>query len=175
MKMSGIGGQAVIEGILMRNREKYAIAVRKPDQEIEVTVKKAKMLDEKYKWMKLPFIRGIYNFLESLIIGMSAITYSGSLYDDPEEQKSTKLDSIGKTIFKDKLEAILMAVTVIFSIIIAVVLFMVIPYAVSRLLTNIVSSQTLLNFIEGMVRLVIFFLYLFIMDDILDACLTSVS
>lgn len=62
MKMSGIGGQAVIEGILMRNREKYAIAVRKPDQEIEVTVKKAKMLDEKYKWMKLPFIRGIYNF-----------------------------------------------------------------------------------------------------------------
>ncbi len=165
MKMSGIGGQAVIEGILMRNREKYAIAVRKPDQEIEVTVKKAKMLDEKYKWMKLPFIRGIYNFLESLIIGMSAITYSGSLYDDPEEQKSTKLDSIGKTIFKDKLEAILMAVTVIFSIIIAVVLFMVIPYAVSRLLTNIVSSQTLLNFIEGMVRLVIFFLYLFIISN----------
>ena len=160
MKTSGIGGQAVIEGIMMRNKDKYAIAVRKPDNEIELSVRESRLLTEKYKWLNFPVIRGVFNFVDSLVTGVSTITYSASFYDDPAEQKKTKADEIGKAIFKDKLESVLMAVTIIISVALAVGLFMVVPYFVSRLLDGVVTSQFLLNFLEGIVRVVIFLLYL---------------
>lgn len=160
MKTSGIGGQAVIEGIMMRNKDKYAIAVRKPDNEIELSVREGRLLTEKYKWLNFPVIRGVFNFVDSLVTGVSTITYSASFYDDPAEQKKTKADEIGKAIFKDKLESVLMAVTIIISVALAVGLFMVVPYFVSRLLAGVVTSQFLLNFLEGIVRVVIFLLYL---------------
>lgn len=160
MKTSGIGGQAVIEGIMMRNKDKYAIAVRKPDNEIELSVRESRLLTEKYKWLNFPVIRGVFNFIDSLVTGVSTITYSASFYDDPAEQKKTKADEIGKAIFKDKLESVLMAVTIIISVALAVGLFMVVPYFVSRLLAGVVTSQFLLNFLEGIVRVVIFLLYL---------------
>ncbi|MBS7046534.1 MAG: DUF1385 domain-containing protein, partial [Eubacterium sp.] len=160
MKTSGIGGQAVIEGIMMRNKDKYAIAVRKPDNEIELSVRESRLLTEKYKWLNFPVIRGVFNFVDSLVTGVSTITYSASFYDDPAEQKKTKADEIGKAIFKDKLESVLMAVTIIISVALAVGLFMVVPYFVSRLLAGVVTSQFLLNFLEGIVRVVIFLLYL---------------
>lgn len=160
MKTSGIGGQAVIEGIMMRNKDKYAIAVRKPDNEIELSVRESRLLTEKYKWLNFPVIRGVFNFVDSLVTGVSTITYSASFYDDPAEQKKTKADEIGKAIFKDKLESVLMAVTIIISVALAVCLFMVVPYFVSRLLAGVVTSQFLLNFLEGIVRVVIFLLYL---------------
>lgn len=78
MKPSGIGGQAVIEGIMMRNKDKYSIAVRKPDNEIEVTVRESKVLTEKHKWMSYPVIRGVVSFIDSLITGISTINYSAS-------------------------------------------------------------------------------------------------
>lgn len=160
MKPSGIGGQAVIEGIMMKSKDKYSIAVRKPDNEIEVTVRECNLLSDKYKWLNYPIIRGIYNFVDSLITGISTINYSASFYDDPAEQKSTKADEIGKAVFKDKLETVLMAFTVIFSIVFAVGLFMLIPYFISRLLSKYIASQFLLNFIEGILRLAIFILYI---------------
>lgn len=160
MKTSGIGGQAVIEGIMMRNKDKYAIAVRKPDNEIELSVRESRLLTEKYKWINFPVIRGVFNFVDSLVTGVCTITYSASFYDDPAEQKKTKADEIGKAIFKDKLESVLMAVTIIISVALAVGLFMVVPYFVSRLLAGVVTSQFLLNFLEGIVRVVIFLLYL---------------
>ena len=98
MKPSGIGGQAVIEGIMMRNKDKYSIAVRKPDNEIEVTVRESKVLTEKHKWMSYPVIRGVVSFIDSLITGISTINYSASFYDDPDEQKKTKADEIGNQI-----------------------------------------------------------------------------
>lgn len=169
MKPSGIGGQAVIEGIMMRNKNKYSIAVRKPDNNIEVTVKEGKLLTEKYKWLNYPIVRGIFNFVDSLVTGISTINYSASFYDDPAEQKTTKADEIGKSIFKDKLESVLMAATVLFSIVFAVALFMLLPYFISRLLAKYIVSKTLLNFIEGLVRVAIFVLYLLLislMNDI---------
>ena len=162
MKPSGIGGQAVIEGIMMRNKDKYSIAVRKPDHEIEVTVRDCKLLTEKHKWMGYPIIRGVVSFIDSLITGISTINYSASFYDDPEEQKITKADEIGKSLFKDKFESVLMAFTVILSVFMAVGLFMLLPYFVSRLVKGYVASKTLLNFIEGLVRVAIFILYLLI-------------
>lgn len=168
MKNSGIGGQAVLEGIMMRNKDKYAIAVRKPDKEIELVVKDSKMLTDKYKWLNYPIIRGVFNFIDSMVTGISTITYSASFYDDPAEQKKTKADEIGRAVFKDKLESILMAVTVIVSVVLAVGLFMILPYFVSRLLKNLISSQILLNFIEGLVRVIIFLLYMVAISQMND-------
>ena len=168
MKPSGIGGQAVIEGIMMRNKDKYSIAVRKPDHEIEVTVRDCKLLTEKHKWMGYPIIRGVVSFIDSLITGISTINYSASFYDDPEEQKTTKADEIGKSLFKDKFESVLMAFTVILSVFMAVGLFMLLPYFVSRLVKGYVASKTLLNFIEGLVRVAIFILYLLIISLMKD-------
>ena len=168
MKTSGIGGQAVIEGIMMRNKDKYSIAVRKPDNEIEVVVKESKLITEKYKWLNYPIIRGIFNFVDSLVTGISTIEYSASFYDDPSEQSKTKIDEVGKHIFKDKLESVLMAFTVILSVIFAVGLFMLLPYFISKLLGKFIVSSTLLNFIEGVIRVVIFILYLMLISLMKD-------
>ena len=168
MKPSGIGGQAVIEGIMMRNKDKYSIAVRKPDNEIKVTVRESKVLTEKHKWMSYPVIRGVVSFIDSLITGISTINYSASFYDDPDEQKKTKADEIGKSIFKDKFESVLMALTVIVSVFLAVGLFMLLPYYVSRLVKGYVASKTLLNLIEGLVRVAIFILYLVLISLMKD-------
>ena len=153
---------------MMRNKDKYSIAVRKPDNEIEVTVRESKVLTEKHKWMSYPVIRGVVSFIDSLITGISTINYSASFYDDPDEQKKTKADEIGKSIFKDKFESVLMALTVIVSVFLAVGLFMLLPYYVSRLVKGYVASKTLLNLIEGLVRVAIFILYLVLISLMKD-------
>jgi uncharacterized protein YqhQ len=168
MKNSGIGGQAVIEGIMMRNKDKYAIAVRKPDNEIEVMVKESTPVSEKHPWLKLPMIRGVVSFVDSLVTGISTLTYSASFYDDPAEQKKTKADEIGKAIFKDKLESVLMAVTVVVAVIVALALFMVLPYFASRIFVKVISSQFLLNLLEGLVRICIFILYIVLISHTND-------
>ena len=138
------------------------------DNEIEVTVRDCNQLQKKHPWLNYPIIRGVYSFVDSLVTGISTINYSASFYDDPAEQKSTKADEIGRAVFKDKLEAVLMAFTVILSVVFAVALFMLIPYFVSRLLTPYVSSQFLLNFIEGIVRVVLFILYILAISQMKD-------
>ena len=82
MKPSGIGGQAVLEGIMMKNKDKYAVAVRKPNQEIEVCVKEYKGITKGNKILNLPFIRGVFNFIDSLIIGMSTLMFSAEFYEE---------------------------------------------------------------------------------------------
>ena len=168
MKPSGIGGQAVIEGIMMRNKNKYSIAVRKPDNEIEVVVKESRDLTEKHQWLNFPIIRGIVSFVDSLVTGISTINYSASFYDDPAEQEKTKIDEVGKNILKDKFESVLMAVTVILSIFFAIGLFMVLPYLAARLVSKYIISKTLLNFIEGVVRLLIFVIYILLISMMKD-------
>ena len=168
MKPSGIGGQAVIEGIMMRNKDKYSIAVRKPDNEIEVVVRESRLITEKHPWLNLPIIRGIVNFVDSLVTGISTINYSASFYDDPAEQEKTKIDEVGKNILKDKFESVLMAVTVILSIFFAIGLFMVLPYLATRLISKYIISKALLNFIEGIVRLLIFVTYVSLISMMKD-------
>ena len=168
MKPSGIGGQAVIEGIMMRNKDKYSIAVRKPDNEIEVVVRESRLITEKHPWLNLPIIRGIVNFVDSLVTGISTINYSASFYDDTAEQEKTKIDEVGKNILKDKFESVLMAVTVILSIFFAIGLFMVLPYLATRLISKYIISKALLNFIEGIVRLLIFVIYVSLISMMKD-------
>ena len=92
MKSSGIGGQAVIEGVMMKNKDRYAVAVRKPDNEIEVVVKECGSPAEKHRFLGWPVIRGVVNFIDSLVVGMSTLSYSASFYEDdePDDDAETK-------------------------------------------------------------------------------------
>jgi len=168
MKPSGIGGQAVIEGIMMRNKDVYSVAVRKPDNEIVVIKKENKLLTQKYKILNFPIIRGVINFVESLVVGTSTLTYSASFYEDPQEQKPTHVDKFAKVVFKDKLESVVMAVTVLISIAFAVGLFMIAPYYISRTLSNYIPSKGVLNLVEGLIRVFIFIIYILLISLMKD-------
>ena len=92
MKYSGVGGQAVMEGVMMKNEDRYAVAVRKPDHTIDVKVSTFKETIKNKKLRRLPFIRGVINFIESLILGMQTLMYSASFFEDDEDEKKKKED-----------------------------------------------------------------------------------
>lgn len=150
MRYSGIGGQAVLEGVMMRNKSKYAVAVRKPDKEIEVEVKKFQSLSKKYRILKLPLLRGIVSFVESLYIGMKALSFSSSFFDEDENQ--------GKK--KEGKENVVTALTVAFSILMAIGIFMALPYGLSLLFHKYFTSNAALTALEGVIRLVILISYM---------------
>ena len=154
---SGIGGQAVLEGIMMKNQDNYAIAVRKPDGEIEVKMDTHQGLLHGKKIKELPFIRGIFNFVDSLVLGMKCLNFSASFYEEEEEE--TSLDKALKKLSKEKAEAIVSGVVTVVSILLAVGLFIVLPYFLSSLLKDYVLNASLLAIIEGLIRIAIFVLY----------------
>lgn len=171
-----IGGQAVIEGIMMKNTDKYAIAVRKPDKEIEVKIENYTPVSSKCKLFKLPIIRGVFNFVESLLIGVKTLTYSAEFYDEEEEApKSKKKDDTPNNKEetnekkKDASDDLFMVGTVIFSIVLAVGLFMLLPAFLASLLDGVIKNHFLLGLVEGVIRLAIFLLYVVLitlMEDI---------
>lgn len=172
MKSSGIGGQAVIEGVMMKNKDRYAVAVRKPDNEIEVVVKECSSPAEKHSFLGWPVIRGVVNFIDSLVVGMSTLSYSASFYEDdePDDDAETKEKKKQKTREQEaKEEKAMMTFTVILSIVMAVAVFMIAPYYVSRLFALFVKNDTAVIIIEGIVRLVFFIIYvklISLMNDI---------
>ncbi len=153
---SGIGGEAVLEGVMMRNRRYYAVAVRKPDGTIDVKRRKLKY-DPHDAIRRIPFIRGIISFVDSLRLGMDVLSYSSSFYEEEEEE--TKMDRALKKVFGKNTENIVMGFTIFCSIIFAVLLFMLLPYAASELLGKYVANQSLILLTEGVLRLVVFLLY----------------
>ena len=104
MKYSGIGGQAVIEGIMMQNGENYAVAVRKPDGEIEVKKDTYRSVTKKYPFLGIPFIRGVFKFADSMIVGMRALTWSCSFFEDDEDAKESRFEQWLDKVFGEKLE-----------------------------------------------------------------------
>ena len=172
VKSSGIGGQAVIEGVMMKNKDRYAVAVRKPDNEIEVVVKECSSPAEKHRFLGWPVIRGVVNFIDSLVVGMSTLSYSASFYEDdePDDDAETKEKKKQKTREQEaKEEKAMMTFTVILSIVMAVAIFMIAPYYVSRLFALFVKNDTAVIIIEGIVRLVFFIIYvklISLMNDI---------
>ena len=115
MKYSGIGGQAVIEGIMMRNGDRYSVAVRKPDGEIAVEVTERVPLTSRYKIASLPFIRGSFSFAESLIVGMKTLMFSASFYEDDEGEEPGKFEQWLEKTFGDKLDKLIMTVSLVAS------------------------------------------------------------
>lgn len=154
---SGIGGQAVIEGIMMKNQDKYSVAVRTPDGDIDVIVEEYEPFAPARILKKIPFVRGVFNFIDSLIIGMRTLNHSASYYE--EEKDTHKKEKIFDRIFKDNADKVLSAVSVFFSVIIAVALFMLAPYFLARMLDKYVQSETMIAIIEGVLRVIIFVVY----------------
>lgn len=159
MHYSGIGGQAVMEGVMMKNKEKYAVAVRKPDGQIEIMTEEYGGILKEKKIKEVPFIRGIFNFVDSLVLGMKTLMYSASFFEE-EETEETKLDQAAKKLFKGKAESIFMGATVALSIIMAIGIFMVLPYFISSAFTEYIRNASLLAIVEGIVRILIFVLYI---------------
>lgn len=156
---SGIGGQAVLEGVMMKNRDKYAVAVRKPNGEIDVEVEEYKGVCGDKKFAKLPFIRGVFAFIDSLILGMKVTTYSASFYEE-EDEKPSKTEGKLEKILGNKADDIMMTFTVILSVIIAVALFMLLPLFLSDLLGKYIRNASVIAIIEGLIRILIFIAYI---------------
>ena len=166
MKSSGIGGQAVMEGIMMKNKDDYAVAVRKPDGEIVVDKQTYRSIVGNHKALTgIPFVRGVFNFIDSMIIGMKTLMFSASFFEDEEEKKPMTEAEQKK---KEKQESALMTGTAIVSIVFAVAIFMVLPYLLSGLLKRWIPSYGVRTVIEGLVRIGIFILYILLISHMED-------
>ena len=172
MRYSGIGGQAVMEGVMMKNQEKYAVAVRKPDQEIVVETSTYEGLIKNKKIRNMPILRGVFSFIESLVLGMKTLTFSASFFEEEEDEKSGSRKAEKRAGAKKpapteeeqkkkekRQENVLMGGTVAISIVLAVAIFMVLPYYISVFFQRFITSQTLLALLEGVIRLTIFIGY----------------
>lgn len=157
-RSSGIGGQAVLEGIMMKNKDDYAVAIRKPDGEIEVEVDVYRGILHGSKLKQIPFVRGIFNFIDSMILGMKSINYSASFYED-EEAEETKVDKALNKVSGGRAESVLMGITTVVSVVLAVGIFILLPYFLSSLLSQYVRNASLLAIIEGVIRIIIFLVY----------------
>lgn len=163
MKYSGIGGQAVMEGVMMKNGDNYAIAVRTPEKTIEISKKKTKNSTEGLR--KIPIVRGILAFVDSLTLGISSLTYSASFYEEEEDKKPKTEEEKAKKEKRDKAE---MGATVLLSFVLALAIFMALPYFLSNLFARVISSQSLLAFIEGIIRVTIFIIYIAVISKMED-------
>lgn len=162
MKYSGIGGQAVMEGVMMKNKETYAVAVRKPDGEIEIKKDEFKGISSKGKFFRAPFVRGMVNFIDSLTLGMSTLTYSSSFYEEDEKDKNKTEEE------KKKSDTIFNIITIFISVLLAIGIFVAAPFFISSLLEKVIHSRTLIIFIEGVIRLAIFIIYMVLISLIKD-------
>ena len=161
MKYSGIGGQAVIEGVMMKNGDEYATAVRKPDGTIEVKKDSYVSLGEKIKLFSLPFFRGIFSFVDSMILGMKALTFSASFFEDDEEDlEPSKFEKLLERIFGEKMEKALMSMVMVFSVFMAICIFMILPMFLANFFHYFIKSQTLMAVLEGVIRIGIFIAYI---------------
>ncbi len=151
-KKPNVGGQAVIEGVMMRGKTHVAVAVRQPDGEISVDVRPVNSISDRYPILKKPFLRGVVSLVESLVMGMKALAYSAQVSGDEDE----KLDS------KE------MALTIAVSAGLAILLFIVIPTWSMRFLTGITQDHMALNLAEGVLRMAIFLAYIAAISSMKD-------
>ena len=161
MKSSGIVGQAVMEGIMMRNGSEYSVAVRKENGEIEVKKETYKGVGSKCRLFRLPFIRGIFSFVDSLVLGMKSLNYSASLFmeDGEEEEEPGRFEKWLQKKFGDKAEKVIMDLTMVISIILAMGIFMVFPTWVSTLMKPLLGNGIWMALFEGVLRIAIFIAY----------------
>lgn len=166
MKSSNIGGQAVLEGIMMKNGDRYAVAVRKPDKEIVVDVQDYKSIMPWKPVTKIPFIRGIFNFVDSLVLGIRTLMFSASFFEEEEEET---VELTEKELEKrEKKEKLLMNLTLGFSFVLAIGIFMILPYFLSGLMQGYITSRWAVTIIEGIIRVLIFLGYIALVSRMED-------
>jgi len=146
------GGQAIIEGVMMRSPSEYAIAVRKPDNEIILKTGQLKSLSNRIKFLKWPIFRGIINLIESLTLGLKALTYSA-------EQATGEEDKISK---------VEMFFTILIALVLFILFFIALPSTIARYLDKYLSSLIVYNLFEGTLRIGIFIFYLYFISKIKD-------
>lgn len=163
-----IGGQAVIEGVMMKNMDRYAVSVRKPNGKIETKVEECVSFAEKHPLFQLPVFRGMANFLESMVIGMKTLNYSASFYEDEEEQTESRTGQLLEKIFGEKAEKIIMGIVLVFSLAISIGLFMILPYIASEALGKLIRNEYVILFMEGIIRIAIFLGYIVLISRMED-------
>lgn len=173
MRSSNIGGQAVIEGIMMRHKDEYAIAVRKPDGDIEVKTEKFKSVFGESKLMRRPVLRGVASFVDSLVVGTKCLMYSATFFEEEEkEQKTTEVMSAkeleDRRKRQERQDKVLMSVTVAVSIVLSVGLFMVLPYVLASLLRKVGATETVVTLVESVVKILLFMGYMLLISRMKD-------
>ena len=163
MKYSGIGGQAVLEGIMMMNRNTFAVAARRSDGGIEVRKDTYHSMTEKSKLLRLPFVRGVFRFADSMIVGTRALNFSAEVYgmeEEEGEEEPSRFEQFLDRVFGEKLEKIIMAAVMVFSFAAAIGIFMVLPLLLAGVFRKMTESETLIAFLEGLLRVLIFVTYI---------------
>lgn len=163
-----IGGQAVIEGVMMKNMDRYAVSVRKPNGKIETKVEECVSFAEKHPLFQLPVFRVMANFLESMVIGMKTLNYSASFYEDEEEQTESRTEQLLEKILGEKAEKIIMGIVLVFSLAISIGLFMILPYIASEALGKLIRNEYVILFMEGIIRIAIFLGYIVLISRMED-------
>ena len=169
MKPSNIGGQALIEGIMMRHEDQYAVAVRKPDQEIEIKTEPYKSIVPGKKVQKIPLVRGVISFIDSMAVGVSTLMYSASFYEEDEEEQQKKAGRTEEENKKaEKKEQALMYGVFAFSMVVAIAVFMLLPYYLSTILGKVITNHWALSLAEALLRVAIFLGYLALVSNMKD-------
>ncbi|MBQ5534992.1 MAG: DUF1385 domain-containing protein, partial [Lachnospiraceae bacterium] len=166
---SGIGGQAVMEGVMMRNKDLYAVAVRKPDGEIVVKKAEYKGVIKSDTPYKIPVIRGVLSFIDSLVLGLSTLNYSSDIYiqsEETEKEDGEKPES--EEAGKKASDVLLTTVITVVAIILALGLFMVLPYLASLIFRPLTGEGIVLSLIEGVIRMLIFIGYILLISRMED-------
>ncbi len=158
VKYSGIGGQAVMEGVMMRNSDDYAVAVRKSNGEIVIKKDQYKGVIKNKSLQKIPILRGILAFIDSLVLGMSSLNFSSDQYMEEEEKEDGKKEDEKEK--KSSSDGIVSTLITVVAIILAVGLFMILPYYLSQLFKGFVKNGIVLSLLEGVIRILIFIAYI---------------
>ena len=164
-KKTTIGGQALIEGIMMKGPHKISTVVRKPDGELETNTTELNPVF-KNKFFKLPIIRGSFMLIEAMIIGVKELMYSASFFEDTLEEDP--IDKFLKKVFKDKADKAIMYTSLFLALLFSVGFFIVGPSLLTNLLKNVVTNSLLLNLIEGVIRVTIFVVYILLISKLND-------
>lgn len=168
-KKVNVGGQAVIEGVMMRGQAATATAVRKPDGEIIVKKDEIIPLGKRYKILALPLIRGFVNLIESLVIGIKALNYSSTFFEDDEDAKESKVDQWMTRVFKDKTGDVLIGISLVLSLLFSMLLFFILPTTAANIFKKIgIENVLLLNILEGVIRVGIFLAYIYLIGKMED-------
>ena len=175
MRSSNIGGQAVMEGIMMRHKDKYSIAVRRPDQEIELKVEDYKCIFGNHAFLKKPIIRGVVSFVDSLVVGTKCLMYSAEIAGDEEDEETarkneqlTEEERFAKKAKEDKQFKWLLYITVAVSMVVSVAAFMFLPYVLASLIRGVGASEFLVTIVEAFVKLALFMGYMFLISRMKD-------
>lgn len=165
---TNIGGQAVIEGVMMRNKEKFATAIRKSDGEIVLDKREYKSFISKFKIFGIPLVRGGVVFIESMILGMKILTFSAEFFEIDEEEEPSKFDQWLERKFGDKMNDIIIGISVVLAMFISIGLFFIVPAILSQLLEPLLPAGRWLNLADGLIRVVILLAYFYLVSKLKD-------